>query len=162
MSSSCEHHTDHVYESKLSIFTSDEESVVSIILNTNDNCDELAPLLYTLTGDNIDKNVSSRDITFVHQTKSLHYFHTYAALSHIDFTGLGEETPTSCLLKSLDSAALLLSVADCQVLRENYVMLSARVICNTLTAFSSFKECVPRHILHKKFRCYVQKICCCK
>lgn len=87
-------------------------------------------------------------MTLEHQTKSLHYFHAYAALSCIDFTSLSEETPTSRLLRSLDTAAFLPSVADCQVLRD-YVVLSARVICDTLTAFSSFKECVPKHILHK-------------
>ena len=131
-----------------SITTSDEESVISISLKASDDCDTTAPMRYVLTGDNIDKNVSPRDMTLEHPTKSLHYFHAYAALSRIDFTGLSEETPTS-LLRSLDTAAFLPSVADCQGLRENYVVLAARVICDTLTAFSSFKECVPKHILHK-------------
>ena len=144
-----EQHPERDEESEPSIITSDEESIVSISLNATDNCDTLPRLRYILNGDNIDKNVSPRDMTLEHQTKSLHYFHAYAALSRIDFTGLGEETPTSRLLRSLDSAVFLPSIADCQVLRENYVILSARVICSTPTAFSSFKECVPKHIPHK-------------
>ena len=144
-----EHHSGCDEESESSDTSSDEGSVVTISLNAADNCDAHARLRYILTGDNIDKNVSPRNMTLDHQVKSLHYFHAYAALSRIDFSGLSEETPTSRLLRSLDSSAFLPSIADCQVLRENYVILSARVICDTLTAFSSFKECVPKHILHK-------------
>ena len=52
-------------------------------------------------------------------------------------------------MRSLDTAVFLTSVADCQVLRKNYVVLAARVFCDTLPAFSSFKECVPKNIIHK-------------
>ena len=100
-----EHHPEQDEESEPSNATSDEESIISISENPNDNCDTLVPLRYILTGDNINKNVPPRDMTLQHQTKSFHYFHTYAALSRIDFTGLSKETPTSRLLQSLDTAA---------------------------------------------------------
>ena len=101
---------------------------------------------YILTGDNIDKNIMPRDMRVDYQTTSLHYFHAYAALN---LTGLSEETPTSRLLRNLEISAFLPSVADCQALRDNYIVLFARVICDTLTAFSPFQKCVPKHIIHK-------------
>lgn len=103
-SQSAEHHPEQDEESEPSNATSDEESIISISENLNDNCDTLVPLQYILTGDNTDKNVPPRDMTLQHQTKSFHYFHAYAALSRIDFTGLSKETPTSRLLRSLDTA----------------------------------------------------------
>ena len=132
---------------------SNEESVVSISLKASDDCDTTAPLQYMLTEDNIDKNV---DMTLEHQTKSLHYFHAYAALSRIDFTGLSEETPTSHLFRSLDTAAFLPFIADCQVLRENYVV---RVICDTDIIFFIQGVCPKTHFFTQIFSEYVNKIC---
>ena len=83
-----------------------------------------------------------------YQTKPLHYFHAYAALNRIDFTGLSD-LPVDCYVRNLETLAFLPSVADCQALRDNYIVLFARVICDTLTAFSSICDCVPKHILHK-------------
>ena len=135
-------------EASVSILSGSEGS---IDLNVDDfpDCDEIQPLRYILTGDSIDKNVSPRDMRVDYQTKSLHYFHAYAALNRIHFTGLSEETPTSRLLRNLEISSFLPSVADCQALRDNYVVLFARVICDTLTGFSPFQKCVPKHILHK-------------
>ena len=139
--------------------SSDEESEASVcvlsesvdFMNPDDFPDynESQQQRYILTGDNIDKNVTPRDMRADYQTKSLHYFHAYAALNRIDFTGLSKETPTSRLLRNLEISAFLPSVTDCQAVRENYIVLFARVICETLTAFYPFQKCVPVHILHK-------------
>lgn len=104
---------------------------------------------YIITGDNLDKTIKPRFMTINHQTQSLHYFHAYAALNRISFSGLSEDTPTSRLLRSLSASIFLPSLNDCQKLRNNYVVLVARVICSTLKTFGSFQSYIPKHILHK-------------
>ena len=88
-------------------------------------------------------------MTIEHQTQSLHYFHAYAALNHLSFGDLTEDVPTSRLLRSLNPGDFLPSLDDCEKLRDNYAVLMARVICENLKAFASFKACVPKHIMHK-------------
>ena len=88
-------------------------------------------------------------MTIEHQTKSLHYFHAYASLNRIDLTGVSEELPSPGAIRNLEISAFLPSVDDCQKLRDNYVVLFSCVICETLTAFSSFRDCVPKYITHK-------------
>lgn len=48
---------------------------------------------YKLVGDNIDKDVKPQNMTCAHQTRSLHYFHTYAVKDHIDLSHLSIEQP---------------------------------------------------------------------
>ena len=138
-------------ETTESISSADKGSIDSVFMEVQDspNVESRPVQRYILTGDNIDKSVSPRYMTVDHQTKSLHYFHAYASLNRIDLTGVSEEMPTSRLLRNLETSAFLPSVSDCQALRDNYVVLFSRVICETLTAFSSFRECVPKHIAHK-------------
>ena len=136
-------------EASVSMSSESEESVD--FMNPDDFLDgkESQQRRYILTGDNIDKNITPRDMRTDYQTQSLHYFHAYADLNRIDFTALREETPTSRLLRNLEILAFLPSVADCQALRDNYVVLFARVICDTLSTLYPFQKSVPRHILHK-------------
>ena len=138
-------------EATESISSSDEGSIDSVFMKVQDtpNAESQPMHRYVITGDNIDKSVSPRYMTVDHQTKSLHYFHAYASLNRIDLTGVSEETPTSRLLRNLEISAFLPSVADCTALRDNYVILFSRVICETLTEFCSFRDCVPQHITHK-------------
>ena len=74
-----EHHPEQGEESEPSIATSDEESIVSISLKASDDCDTTAPLRYILTGDNIDKNVSPRDMTLEHPSR----FTTSMLMQHL-------------------------------------------------------------------------------
>ena len=48
---------------------------------------------FKLVGDNIDKNVRASYQCIFHTTQSLHYFHSYAVLDSIDFSGLSDELP---------------------------------------------------------------------
>ena len=124
----------------------DEESV-SIGFDELSDC-LVTPQHYTLKGDNIDKNVSPSNMTIECQTKSLYYFHSYAALNCVHFTGLSEETSNSRLLRNVE-ISFLPSIADCKAIRDNYIVLFARVIYKTLSAFSPFQKCVPQHNMHE-------------
>lgn len=95
-----EHHFET--ESTSNSFSSDSErSVASFHIDDPIDASEVPQHShFILTVDNIhvDKNVTPRDMTLHHQTKSLHYFHTFAALNCNDVTVLSEEAPTSQVL----------------------------------------------------------------
>ena len=77
-------------------FESDNETSSSIDIDdflgppTPVGCTHL--LTYKLVGDNIDKNVRPRDMQSDHQTRSLHYFHTYAVCDRVDISHFSNET----------------------------------------------------------------------
>lgn len=48
---------------------------------------------YCIVGDNIDTNVHARHQTLVHQTRSLHMFHSMVVLDRINLLGLSDELP---------------------------------------------------------------------
>ena len=50
--------------------------------------DVLQSISYKIVGDNIDKNIRASFQRIDHQTKSIHYFHTFAAKDRIDFSNL--------------------------------------------------------------------------
>ena len=48
---------------------------------------------FKLVRDNIDKNIPASYQRFDPKTQSLHYFHVYAVLDRVDFSGLSDEAP---------------------------------------------------------------------
>ena len=52
-------------------------------------------------------------------------------------------------LPNLPISAFLPSQADCATIRDNYVILAARVITTHFASFSSLQSCVPDHIEHQ-------------
>lgn len=102
---------------------------------------------YILVGDNLDKNITPRDMRTEHQVKSIHYFHSYAAHDRIKLPGLSD-TPPECNICSLPISTFLPSISDCTALRANYIILAARVIVDKLPHFSSLHDCVTRNIPH--------------
>ena len=49
---------------------------------------------FKIVGDNIDKNVRPRHQTLEAGTRSLHYFHAFAALDRVNLSGLSEQQPS--------------------------------------------------------------------
>ena len=47
-----------------------------------------SPTTYIIVGDNIDKNVTPRDMRVGNQVKSLHYFHSYAVQDQVKLGSL--------------------------------------------------------------------------
>ncbi len=102
---------------------------------------------YIIVGDNIDKNVSPRDMRVDHQTNSLHYFHSYAVHDRIDMSGYSNEIP-DIDVESLPFTTFLPSLNDCKKLRDNYIILASRVLVRHLAFLAPLKGCVPQHIEH--------------
>lgn len=101
------------------------------------------PCSFIIIGDNLDKTVKPRDMRVDHQVQSLHYFHSYAALDRVDFSGLSTETvarkPDDIM--AIPTSAILPTAEDCTTLRSNYTVLVARTVADRLPYFKCLKDC---------------------
>ena len=102
---------------------------------------------YFIVGDNIDKRIAPRSMRLENQVQSLHYFNAYAALSRVETLHLDDTKPIGDI-KDLPVSTFLLSPEDCSVLRNNYVVLTARILVQHLPFLEKFKKCAPEHIEH--------------
>ena len=103
-----------------------------------------------VVGDNLDTRVAPRDMRIDHQVKSLHYFHSYAALNRVEIAlSAFKAMEPQCDISSLSASTFLPSALDCEQLRANYIILAARVIVNNIPFFQPLQSCVPEHIHHK-------------
>ena len=102
---------------------------------------------YKLVGDNIDKNVQPRDMRSDHQTRSLHYFHTYGVADRVNSTNVSDETQCPDI-NSVQLQDLLPSVNYDMELMSNFAVLALRVLKKYVPFFSKFGRGVCRHIEH--------------
>ena len=107
-------------------------------------------LTYRLVGDNIDKNVKPRNMTSEYQTRSLHYFHSYAVRDRIDLSGFSSDPPTR-MASELDVEALLPTCDDEAVLHENMAILMGRILRKNMPFFEKFATGLGRHIFHEHY-----------
>jgi L1 cell adhesion molecule like protein len=113
---------------------------------------------FKLVGDNlhVDKNVKPSDVRVDSQTKSLHYFQTYAVRDRIDLTAY-DETPPVIDESKIDSTRLLPSESDHSELTKNFSFLVARVLKQYMPFFEKFGSGLERHIRHKFYEEMGQK-----
>ena len=108
---------------------------------------------YKLTGDNLDKNVKPTDYRVDSQTKSLHYFQTYAVRDRIDLSSY-DDTPPVVDESNINTKTLLPSESDYEQLTRNFSHHAARVLKEYMPFFSSFGSGLERHIRH----CYYEEM----
>ena len=78
---------------------------------------------FKLVGDNVDKNVRASYQRIGHSTQSLHYFHAYAALDRVDFSGLSDEPPPPSIV---DPLSFLPSEDDISMVERDMCTLISR------------------------------------
>ena len=83
-------------------------------------------LLLQNIGDNIDKNIRASFQRLDHQTKSLHYFHSFAVKDRIDFSTLSDVTPHYV---KIDPATLLPGPEDLTALLKEFQIIVSRYNC---------------------------------
>ena len=85
---------EHIRECDFSVAVIDE---VDSEENSNGQEQQCFPMVgnsyYKIVGDNIDKNIRPSFQRVSHQTKSLHYFHSFAAMDRINFSNLSNVVP---------------------------------------------------------------------
>ena len=97
---------------------------------------------YIIVGDNIDKNVSPRDMRVDNQTTSFHYFHSYAAHDRVDLRAYNNKLP-DIDVESLPLTVFLPSLNDCKKLCDDYIILASRVLVKHLPFLAPLKACIP-------------------
>lgn len=82
---------------------------------------------FKIVGDNIDKNVRPQHQSVDTRTQSLHYFHAFAALDHVNLS-LHSEIRPNVNLTEFDLQCLLSSPEDLDKLKINFEVHIARII----------------------------------
>ena len=80
---------------------------------------------FKLVGDNIDKNIRPSFQRSNRQTKSLHYFHSFAVKDRVNLQSLSDVTPTN---PNIDYSKLLPSAADITQFTNDAEILVARYV----------------------------------
>ena len=111
---------------------------------------------YIIVVDNVDKNVSPRDMRVGNQMKSLHYFHSYAVQDRVSLGSLSGDGHVSDI-KTLAASAMFPTVGECIRIRTNYIILAARVIVSNLFHFVFLQKCVTQYIPHTFSKKTVEK-----
>ena len=91
--------------------------------HSNQCSSQLAWHGYKLVGDNIDKDIRASFQRLSHTTQSLHYFHVYAVLDRVDFSGLSDLRDTEV---AVDPLTLLPSKSDVAVLKKEMSTIISR------------------------------------
>ena len=102
---------------------------------------------YKLVGDNIDREVCPRDMRSDYQTRSLHYFHTYAVKDRVDLSSISDLAV--CHETCINIEAILPSIADMKEIRKNIGVLFARVLKKYMPFFNQYGKGVEKHIRHQ-------------
>lgn len=100
----------------------------------------------------IDKTIRRRCLRSDRQNLSLHYFHSYAILSRIDFSNLSDEIPDNSAITDFKKVARSLqpTTMDDKILRSNITTLVSRILCEKMDFFKiCFDDLVTWHIEHK-------------
>lgn len=105
---------------------------------------------FKIIGDNIDKNVCPRHQSLEVHTKSLHYFHAFAALDRVNLSGLSEQRP-SIDPSIFDLEKLLPLHDDICSLKSNFQIHVARIVTTYLPCLRPLKSVTPLHIKHKYY-----------
>ena len=85
---------------------------------------------FKIVGDNVDKNVRASFQRLDHQTKSLHYFHTFAVRDRVDFSSLSNITPHYV---KIDPATLLPQPGDLTALVKELEVIVSRCVLHLVS-----------------------------
>lgn len=103
---------------------------------------------WKLVGDNLDLTVKVRDMRQDNQNESYHFFHTIAVEDRIDTSHLESSKPQQ-LASQLITSDFVLSSTDYNCLREDFIVLVARVLVHEFEQFKFLADGVRSHIPHK-------------
>ena len=79
---------------------------------------------FKIVGDNVDKSFNPSFQRINRAKQSLHYFHAYAVLDRIDFSGLSEYSKQ----EAIDVNSLLPNVEDLKMMKSNFEVLVSRYV----------------------------------
>ena len=109
---------------------------------------EANTVTYKLVGDNIDKNVKPREMRSNVQTRSLHYFHTYAVRDRVDMSQYSSNSG-NVDFGNIHLQEVLPTCRDEVALRDNFAILVGRILAKYMPFFGTLAKNLERHIPHE-------------
>jgi len=85
---------------------------------------------FKIVGDNIDKSVRPSFQRAQHQTKSLHYFNSYAVRDRVDCTSMSD---ADRMVSSIDAGLLLVTEEEWNIFKDGCGVLISRYVCCNFT-----------------------------
>ena len=104
---------------------------------------------YKLVGDDLDRNIKPRYMRMTNQTKSKHYFNSYAVKDRVNlcnFSSFWNGPDSACKINAAD---ILPSVDDEALLKRNLSILVSRILVDNVPSFRIFEDVIDRHIQHE-------------
>ena len=111
---------------------------------------------YKVVGDNLDKNVKPTDYRVDSQTKSLHFFQSYAVRDRIDLSSY-DDSPPVVDESSIDTTKLLPSASDSEEQTKHFAYHVARVLKQYMPFLTSYGSGLETHIRHQFYEEMSQK-----
>lgn len=112
--------------------------------------------MFKLVGDNIDKAIKPRAMWIDSQSRSLHYFQSYAVRDRIDVSHLDEKLPTHCT-EGKDVTLLLPSKQEQKTVMGLFGVHVAKVLKKCMPFFEKFGKGLEKHLKHVYYREMSQK-----
>ena len=139
-------------------------SMDKVATNTDTYTKTSAIVWYKIVGNYIDNEVKPRFARSNYQTKSLHYFHSFAVKSQIDCSHLSNIPPSPPTF-SLDEIVgnLLPGTEDNKLLHNNFRVHIERILVKNVTFLKLIgDDLINKHINHKKllYNELYSNICC--
>lgn len=103
---------------------------------------------FRIVGDNCDLHQKPSHQTLSMRDLDHHWFNMYAVKDRVQGLHLSDAQPTASIA-TLPLATFLPSVKDCVALREEFILLFARVLIRYLPWFRCLKPVVPDHMPHE-------------
>ena len=102
---------------------------------------------WKIVGDNLDLTIKVRDMRLDNPNQSYHFFHSIAVQDRIVTSHL-DDTKPQCLVSTLSASDFMPSSLDYQQLRNDFIVLVARILVAEFPEFHFFYGAVPNHIQH--------------
>ena len=98
--------------------------------------------------DNMDFRVLVNIILKNHHNSDKHWIAHYLTFDRVPCDGLDDAKPLVSDYRAFDNINYLLSKEDLETLRQNFIVLIARVLLEFFDLMKPFQSAVPAHITH--------------
>ena len=99
--------------------------------------------------DNIDFKILVNIVLKNHRNSDIHWIAQYLTYDRVPSAGLDDSKPLVSDVKDFDNVNYLLSQAETEKLRHDFIVLVARVLVEFFEFMKPFENAVPRHITHR-------------
>lgn len=126
----------------------DAAAMICSTPNYSSALNEALWLGFKIIGDNLDRNIKPRHQRFDRQTRSLHFFNSYAVLDRCNFAALSDEVE-AVQQPAFDISLFLPDDNDLKEITHNFSIIIGRIAHKYIPAFAKIPGISVQHITHK-------------